>query len=126
MPSLRREGCIIIGKGKTAPDPLKREGVHMFALEVTGPKGEEIMIKSRVPREFLGLMKGGDVPKPGKRRNAEVKFGNADRGKHKLKQRVNHSSTTENTSTNTPKSTASNTPESVSTNTIDNDSEKES
>jgi hypothetical protein len=99
MPSLRREGCIIIGKGKTAPDPLKREGVHMFALEVTGPKGEEIMIKSRVPREFLGLMKGGDVPKPGKRRNAEVKFGNADRGKHKLKQRMNHSNTTDTTTT---------------------------
>ena len=39
MPSLRREGCIIIGKGKSAPDPLKREGVHMFALEVEGLKG---------------------------------------------------------------------------------------
>jgi 23S rRNA pseudouridine1911/1915/1917 synthase len=88
MPALRRESCIIIGKGKTAPDPLKREGIHMFALEVTGPKGEEIMIKSRVPREFLGLMKGGDTPKPGKRRNAEVKFGSADRGKHKLSQRT--------------------------------------
>ena len=108
MPSLRREGCIIIGKGKTAPDPLKREGVHMFALEVTGPKGEEIMIKSRVPREFLGLMKGGDVPKPGKRRNAEVKFGNADRGKHKLKQRMNHSNTTDATTRVTTEKTTGN------------------
>ena len=26
MPSLRREGCIIIGMGKSAPDPLNREG----------------------------------------------------------------------------------------------------
>jgi 23S rRNA-/tRNA-specific pseudouridylate synthase len=93
MPSLRRESCIIIGKGKTAPDPLKREGIHLFALEITGPKGEEIMIKSRVPREFLGLVKGGDVPKPGKRRNAEVKFGSADRGIHTLKQRTHHSKT---------------------------------
>jgi hypothetical protein len=73
----------------------------MFALEVTGPKGEEIMIKSRVPREFLGLMKGGDVPKPGKRRNAEVKFGTADRGKHKLKPRIKHSKNTTNSNTST-------------------------
>jgi 23S rRNA-/tRNA-specific pseudouridylate synthase len=90
LPSLRRESCIIIGKGKTAPDPLKREGVHMFALEVTGPKGEEIMVKSRVPREFLGLMKGGDSPKPNKRRNAEVKFGSSDRGIRPLKRRKRH------------------------------------
>ncbi|HIB76994.1 MAG TPA: hypothetical protein EYO58_05135, partial [Flavobacteriales bacterium] len=91
MPSLRRESCVIIGKGKTAPDPLKREGVHMFALEITGPRGEEIMIKTRVPRDFLNLMKGGDTPKPNKRRNAEVKFGSADRGLRPLKQRVRHS-----------------------------------
>jgi 23S rRNA-/tRNA-specific pseudouridylate synthase len=87
MPSLRRESCIIIGKGKTAPDPLKREGVHMFALEVSGPKGGEIMVKSRVPREFLGLMKGGETPKPNKRRNAEVKFGKSDRGDRPLVRR---------------------------------------
>jgi len=59
------------------------------------------MIKSRVPREFLGLMKGGDVPKPGKRRNAEVKFGKADRGKHKLKPRIKHSKNTSNSTTTT-------------------------
>ena len=87
MPSLRREGCIIIGKGKTAPDPLKREGVHMFALEVCGPKGEEIMIKTRVPRDFLNFMKGGDSPDPKARRSAQVKFGSADRGSRVLKQR---------------------------------------
>ena len=87
MPSLRRESCIIIGKGKTAPDPLNREGVHMFALEVTGPNGREIMVKSRVPREFLGLMKGGETPKPNKRRNAEVKFGKSDRGQRPLVRR---------------------------------------
>ena len=87
MPSLRRESCIIIGKGNTAPDPLSREGVHMFALEVTGPKGREIMVKSRVPRESLGLMKGGETPKPTKRRNAEVKFGKSDRGDRPLVRR---------------------------------------
>ena len=88
MPSLRRESCIIIGKGKTAPDPLNREGVHMFALEVTGPTGREFMVKSRVPREFLGLMKGGETPKPNKRRNAEVKFGKSDRGNRPLVRRA--------------------------------------
>jgi len=87
MPSLRREGCIILGKGKSAPDPLKREGVHMFALEVEGMNGEEIMIKSRVPREFLNLMKGGESPKPGKRRGGNLRFGTASRGKRPLKQR---------------------------------------
>ena len=87
MPSLRREGCIIIGKGKSAPDPLKREGVHMFALEVEGMKGEEIIVKTRVPREFLNLMKGGDSPKPSRRRGLNVKFGNPSNGRRTLKQK---------------------------------------
>ena len=80
MPSLRREGCIIIGKGKTAPDPLKREGVHMFAIEVEGLRGEELLVKTRVPRGFLNLMKGGDSPKPAKRRGQNVKFNSSSRG----------------------------------------------
>ena len=87
MPSLRREGCIIIGKGKSAPDPLKREGVHMFALEVEGMKGEEIIVKTRVPREFLNLMKGGDSPKPSRRRGLNVKFGNPSNGRRTVKQK---------------------------------------
>lgn len=81
MPSLRREGCIIIGKGKSAADPLKREGVHLFAIEVEGLRGEELLVKTRVPREFLNLMKGGDSPKPAKRRGPNVKFGNSNRDK---------------------------------------------
>lgn len=87
MPALRRADCIVIGKGKSAPDPIKREGVHMFALEVYDQKGKEIMIKTRVPREFLNLVKGGDSPKPGHRKGRGVKFGEADRGARKLKQR---------------------------------------
>lgn len=87
MPSLRREGCIIIGKGKSAPDPLNREGLHLFALEVEGMRGQPIMIKTRVPREFLNLMKGGDSPKPAKRRGLNVKFGSSSKGKRTLKQR---------------------------------------
>jgi len=85
MPALRREGCIIIGKGKSAPDPLKREGLHLFALELEGMKGEEILVKTRVPREFLNLMKGGDSPKPNKRRGLNVKFGSSQ-GNRRLKQ----------------------------------------
>ena len=85
MPALRREGCIIIGKGKSAPDPLNREGLHLFALEVEGMKGEELLVKTRVPREFLNLMKGGDSPKPAKRRGLNVKFGSS-KGNRKLKQ----------------------------------------
>lgn len=88
MPSLRREGCIIIGKGKAAPDPLKREGVHMFALEVIDLNGISIMIKSRVPRDFLELMKGGESPKPEPRRGKNVKFNQADRGSRPLKRRT--------------------------------------
>lgn len=87
MPALRRNDCIVIGKGKSAPDPLKREGVHMFALEVYDEKGKEMMIKTRVPREFLNLVKGGDSPKPHHRKGRGVKFGEADRGQRKLKQR---------------------------------------
>ena len=87
MPSLRREGCIIIGKGKSAPDPLNREGLHLFALEVEGMRGQPIMIKTRVPREFLNLMKGGDSPKPAKRRGVNVKFGSSSKGNRTLKQR---------------------------------------
>ncbi|MDE0918025.1 MAG: S4 domain-containing protein, partial [Flavobacteriales bacterium] len=102
MPSLRRESCIIIGKGKTAPDPLNREGVHMFALEVSGPKGGEIMVKSRVPREFLGLMKGGETPKPNKRRNAEVKFGKSDRGDRPLVRRARSTDKWDNKTTDKP------------------------
>jgi hypothetical protein len=35
-------------------------------------------------------MKGGDSPKPKKRRNAEVKFGSSDRGIRPLKRRKRH------------------------------------
>ena len=74
MSGLRRHGCMIIGKGKEAPDPLGRSGLHLFALEITSPEGESIELKSRVPNEFLQLMKGGKGPKaiPGKSRKKET------------------------------------------------------
>ena len=46
----------------------------MFAIEVEGLRGEELLVKTRVPRDFLNLMKGGDSPKPAKRRGQNVKF----------------------------------------------------
>jgi 23S rRNA-/tRNA-specific pseudouridylate synthase len=63
MSGLRRLECFLIGKGKEVPDPLGRSGMHLFGVDITGPNGEEISIKSRVPQEFLNLMKGGKGPK---------------------------------------------------------------
>ena len=63
MSGLRREQCLVIGKGKEMPDPLGRSGLHLFGVDVEGPDGEVINIKSRVPQPFLNLMKGGKGPK---------------------------------------------------------------
>lgn len=64
LPALRREDCLLIGVGKTAPDPIKRGGIHLFALALVGPDGEVINAKTRVPNEFLKLVRGGTSPKP--------------------------------------------------------------
>ena len=98
MPSLRREECLIIGKGRNIPDPIDREGIHMFALEVEGLKGEVIMVKTRVPREFLNLMKGGDSPKPNRRRNANVNFNRKPRGRKSPERQSSDRSSGRNTS----------------------------
>lgn len=71
LPALRKEDCLLIGVGKTAPDPIKRGGIHLFALALTGPKGEVINVKTRVPNEFLKLVRGGTSPKPEPRGRAE-------------------------------------------------------
>ena len=71
LPALRREDCLLVGVGKAAPDPMKRGGIHLFALALQGPNGEMINVKTRVPQAFLKLVKGGTSPKPikvGKRR----------------------------------------------------------
>ena len=67
LPALRREDCLLIGVGKSAPDPIKRGGIHLFALAIQGPKGETINVKTRVPNEFLKLVRGGSSPKPAPR-----------------------------------------------------------
>ena len=63
MSGLRRLDCYLLGKGKEVPDPMGRSGMHLFGVDITGPDGEEVIIKSRVPQEFLNLMKGGKGPK---------------------------------------------------------------
>jgi 23S rRNA pseudouridine1911/1915/1917 synthase len=71
LPALRKEDCLLIGVGKTAPDPIKRGGIHLFALALTGPQGEVINVKTRVPNEFLKLVRGGSSPKPAPRSKTE-------------------------------------------------------
>jgi 23S rRNA-/tRNA-specific pseudouridylate synthase len=63
MSGLRRLECYLIGKGKEVPDPMGRSGLHLFGVDIEGPDGEKIAIKSRVPQDFLNLMKGGKGPK---------------------------------------------------------------
>lgn len=63
MSGLRRAQCMIIGKGESAPNPLDRSGLHLYHVVVEGPNGEQVEAKSRVPREFLNLMKGGKGPR---------------------------------------------------------------
>ena len=63
MSGLRRQQCLLIGKGKEMPDPLGRSGLHLFGVDLVGPDGEVINVKSRVPQPFLNLMKGGKGPK---------------------------------------------------------------
>ena len=78
LPALRREDCLLIGVGKAAPDPIKRGGIHLFALALQGPEGETINVKTRVPNEFLKLVRGGSSPKPaprGEGRTSERKGG---------------------------------------------------
>lgn len=63
MSGLRRQQCLLIGKGKEMPDPLGRSGLHLFGVDLVGPEGEVVNVKSRVPQPFLNLMKGGKGPK---------------------------------------------------------------
>ena len=75
LPALRREDCLLIGVGKTAPDPIKRGGIHLFALALKGPNDEVINVKTRVPSEFLKLVRGGSSPKTEPRKAARREEG---------------------------------------------------
>lgn len=63
MSGLRRAQCMIIGKGESAPNPLGRSGLHLYHVVIEGPEGQVVEAKTRVPREFLNLMKGGKGPR---------------------------------------------------------------
>lgn len=58
---LRRLNAVLIGKGKEAPDPMGRAGIHLFEVALQLGDGKELVLKSRVPREFLSLMRGGKI-----------------------------------------------------------------
>ena len=58
LPGLRSMGCLVIGLGDNAPNPIGRKGLHSFSLELE----DEVMdarweIKTRVPKEFLTLVR---------------------------------------------------------------------
>lgn len=63
MSGLRRAQCLVIGKGESAPNPIDRSGLHLYRVVVVGPEGQQVEVKTRVPREFLNLMKGGKGPR---------------------------------------------------------------
>jgi 23S rRNA-/tRNA-specific pseudouridylate synthase len=69
LSALRRHKCLLVGKGKEAPDPLGRSGIHLYSVKIQGPSGEVLDLKTRVPRPFLNLVKGGVSPKPEKRQS---------------------------------------------------------
>ena len=80
MSGLRRHSCMVVGKGKEAPDPMSRSGLHLYALEITGLDGESRELKSRVPNEFLQLMKGGKGPKAIPRKSGHKKTRSPEEG----------------------------------------------
>lgn len=47
-------------RGKAA-DPLGRLGLHFFSVELEMPQGDKITVKTRVPRDFLRLVKHQNV-----------------------------------------------------------------
>lgn len=77
MSGLRRAQCMIIGKGESAPNPLGRSGLHLYHVVADGPDGEQVEAKTRVPREFLNLMKGGKGPRARSKAEREADRRNA-------------------------------------------------
>ena len=50
MSGLRRHSCMVVGKGKEAPDPMGRSGLHLYAVEITGLDGEPHGIEVKGPQ----------------------------------------------------------------------------
>ena len=67
LPALRREDCLLIGVGKSAPDPIKRGGIHLFACPLLGQKGGDQRQNSGAQR-VLEVGSRGSSPKPAPRK----------------------------------------------------------
>jgi 23S rRNA-/tRNA-specific pseudouridylate synthase len=58
LPGLRSMGCLVIGLGDNAPDPLGRKGIHSFSMELEDELFDARWeVKTRVPKEFLNLVR---------------------------------------------------------------------
>ena len=58
LPGLRHHDCMVCGLGQDAPDPLGRQGVHLFRAVLTDETLDAIWeIKTRMPKEFLKVVK---------------------------------------------------------------------
>ena len=58
LPGLRHHDCMVCGLGEDAPDPLGRQGVHLFRAVLTDETLDAIWeVKTRMPKEFLKVVK---------------------------------------------------------------------
>ncbi|MEC8758682.1 MAG: hypothetical protein VXX70_03940, partial [Bacteroidota bacterium] len=58
LPGLRHHNCMVCGLGQDAPDPLGRQGVHLFRAVLTDPTLDAMWeVKTRMPKEFLRVVK---------------------------------------------------------------------
>lgn len=58
LPGLRHHDCMVCGLGPQAPDPLGRQGVHLFRVVLTDPELDAMWeVKTRMPKEFLRVVK---------------------------------------------------------------------
>lgn len=58
LPGLRHHNCMVCGLGQQAPDPLGRQGVHLFRVVLTDKELDAMWeVKTRMPKEFLRVVK---------------------------------------------------------------------
>lgn len=58
LPGLRHHDCMVCGLGQDAPDPLGRQGVHLFRAVMTDETLDAMWeVKTRMPKEFLRVVK---------------------------------------------------------------------
>jgi 23S rRNA-/tRNA-specific pseudouridylate synthase len=58
LQGLRHHDCMVCGLGSDAPDPLGRQGVHLFRAVMTDDILDAMWeVKTRMPKEFLRVVK---------------------------------------------------------------------